>query len=218
MPLRDEVNSMVKENRYEELAYLAMEKKGVIKYVLSLLYDHYGKERWQAIEALGYIASRMSVEEPDTVRELIRRLLWSMNDESGSASWSAPEAIGEIIYGNTPLYQGFIPVVVNASEEEIFQRGILWALGRIAQREPSLVQEFVPLIMEQLGNKNSQVRGYAAWSLGEIGITEAIPILGSMSGDSNIVEVYEEREIKYKSVGQLAVEAVKKIKNREYNP
>lgn len=211
MSIRDEVKLLIRENRFEELIHRAMEDKGVIKFILRLLYHPFGKERWQAIEGLGCISDAMAKDDPEAVKELIRRLLWSMNDESGTASWSAPEAIGEIIFRNPIKFEEFVPVVVNASEEDIFHRGIVWALGRISQVNPKLVEEFIPLIINFLESPRPEVRGYAAWSLGQIKSREALPLLANLLNDQADVEFYRDRELVIQTVEQLARQAIETI-------
>ncbi|AEG58905.1 PBS lyase HEAT domain protein repeat-containing protein [Desulforamulus ruminis DSM 2154] len=212
MTLRREVSGLLKEARYDQLVARTMEERGMIKYLFQPLYHPYGAERWRAIRALGLVSKELAKEDPVAARELIRRLLWSMNDESGTTSWSAPEAIGEMIYHNPDLFQEYISIVVHASEEEIFHRGIAWTLGRVGPAKPDLVREFIPLLIQFLNHSQSEVKGYAAWALGQIGVKEALPHLANLLDDSGAVEVYEEPKVTVKSVNQLVREAIEKIK------
>lgn len=215
MSLREEVKILLSEGRYDELVNKALHNQGVIKYLLRLLYHPYGAERWWAIEGLGRISEAMEKTDPDAVRELIRRLLWSMNDESGTASWSAPEAVGEIIFRSPERFKEFISIVVYASEEEIFHRGIAWVLGRVGQVRPELVQEFIPLLIKFLNNPRPEVRAYSAWSLGQIGVKEALPKLKELVDEQSLIEVYEEGKVHNKSVHQLVEEAISNIEKME---
>ncbi|SHF52858.1 HEAT-like repeat-containing protein [Desulforamulus putei DSM 12395] len=213
MSLREEIDRLLSENRYEELVERALQNQGIIKFLFRFFYHPYGVQRWQAIEGLGRVAEALVQKDPEAVREIIRRLLWSMNDESGTAGWSAPEAIGEIIYRNPELFKDFVPIVINASEEEIFHRGIAWALGRIGQKRPDLVQESIPLLLEFLHHPRAEVRGYAARSLGQIGPAagQALPGLEQLLDDRTEVEVYEGNQVVTLQVHQLAREAISKI-------
>jgi len=211
MSIQKEITSLLKEAKYDELVSKTLKNKGVIKYLLRLLYHPYGLERWQAVEGLGYISKALVVTETEAVKELIRRLLWSMNDESGTTSWSAPEAIGEIIFRNPEQFQEFVSIVVNASEEEIFHRGVAWALGRIGQVRPDMVKEFIPLLIQFLRHRKPEVRGYAAWALGQMGAQGVQEKLAGLLNDHAEVEVYEEGVLAYKTVRDLSQEAMNKI-------
>ncbi|AQS60204.1 DVU0298 family protein [Desulforamulus ferrireducens] len=213
MKLREEVESLLKEKNYEELAARVLRQPNLMKYLFRLLYHPYGESRWLAIQGLGQVSAELvKRDKVEDVREILRRLLWSMNDESGSASWSAPEAIGEIIARNPEVFKEYVSIVVHASEEEIFHRGIAWALGRIGEVRPDLVQPFMPLLREFLVHRRPEVRGYAAQALGRIGkpAAESLAELEPLRSEFVDIEVYEE-QITAKTVGLLAQEAIDKI-------
>ncbi|ABO51432.1 HEAT domain containing protein [Desulforamulus reducens MI-1] len=213
MSIKEEINQLLKEMRYEELVARTLENQGTLRYLFRLLYHPFGLERWRAIAGLGYITEAMLQNSQGDVREIIRRLLWSMNDESGTTSWSAPEAIGEIIYHNPNEFAEFVPIVVNASEEEIFHRGIVWTLGRVGSKEPGLVREFMPLLINFLSHPKPEVRGHAARSLGQMGSEAkgALLFLGGLLKDNNEIEVYESNQIINIKIRDLAQRAMKYI-------
>lgn len=66
--------------------------------LLALTYDPEALFAWRAVEAIGLAAAQIVDQRPDRVRNQLRRLVWLLNDESGSIGWRAPEAIGEILY------------------------------------------------------------------------------------------------------------------------
>lgn len=43
--------------------------------------------RWRAIEGMGAVAHRMAGEDPEAVRNILRNLLWTINEESGGIGW-----------------------------------------------------------------------------------------------------------------------------------
>jgi hypothetical protein len=88
---------------------------------------------WKAIETMGAIARGASPEQMVVLRETIRRLIWSMTDESGGIGWSAPEMMGEIIRNNPGEFLDLVPILWSFREEELFTASVLWAMGRIAE-------------------------------------------------------------------------------------
>jgi len=53
--------------------------------------------RLQAVYGLGVAVSRLALADREAAREIIRRLMWSLNEESGSIGWGAPETMGAIL-------------------------------------------------------------------------------------------------------------------------
>ena len=55
-----------------------------------------GEATDRAASALGKAVSRMADEHIEEARNVVRRLMWHMNEESGNIGWGIPEAFAEI--------------------------------------------------------------------------------------------------------------------------
>lgn len=102
--------------------------------------------RWRAVTALGMVTHALASENMEEARIVMRRLMWSLNDESGGIGWGAPEAMGEISALNKKLAAeyhrilcSYISLEGNFLEHEILQRGALWGLCRLAETNPEKV-------------------------------------------------------------------------------
>ncbi len=210
MPLREEVRALAMARDLEGVRALAGRERRVLSALLPLTYQPEGLVRWRALEALGVAAGRVADRDPEFVRGILRRLLWSLSDESGSIGWSAPEALGEIIASRPQLFAEFAPLVVSLFEmleEEYFHPGVLWAIGRIASRAPDLVREALAPALAFLSDPRPQVRGMAARCLGNLGLLEATASLQGLITDESPVCLYEEGSLLNTTVGRLAQEA-----------
>jgi hypothetical protein len=111
--------------------------KGARRY-LKALYSPVDRERFQAALDLGGYAEELWSDNPSSVRELLRRLSWSLNEESGATGWGAPEAIGEIaaripemekLYGS--VFPGYLSHAEVFLDNAVLDAGALWAIGRL---------------------------------------------------------------------------------------
>lgn len=209
--MRQEIRAMAERRDLEGLQALAGRNRRVLSALIPLTYQPDGLLRWRAVEALGLAAARVAEDDPEFVRGILRRLHWSLSDESGSIGWSAPEAMGEIVARRSDLFADYAPIVATLFdnlEEEYFHPGILWAVGRIARRSPALVREALEPALALLADPRSQVRGLAAWCLGQMARPEPIQPLRALSGDRHPVIIYREGFLLDTTVGSLAQEAV----------
>lgn len=87
--------------------------------------------RRRAAGAFGRAVARWSGGRPERAREVLRRLFWAMNEESGSVCWGAPEAAGEILRHRPELCEDFVPLLVSLLPDPALRRGVLWALARL---------------------------------------------------------------------------------------
>jgi len=93
----------------------------------------------------------------------IRKLLWSLSDESGGIGWSAPEILGEIVSSDPKKFSDIVPLIVEVYdvEEKVFRPGVIYALTRIAEVSPELVLNFVTVIPRALSDENPMTVIYA---------------------------------------------------------
>jgi HEAT repeat protein len=131
-----------------------------------LLFDDDERTRWRAVEALGIaaevLAGRSSLER---VREILRRVLWLMNDESGGVLWSGPQVIAAVLARVPALRAEFGAIVASFLEEEPFRVGARWALWRLAETSPDLVWSAADVLRMSLRDPDAAVRGHAALAL-----------------------------------------------------
>jgi hypothetical protein len=100
------------------------------------------------------------------VREIVRRALWLMNDESGGVLWAGPELIGAVL-ANVPAARAeYLDVLASFLEEEPFRAGTRWALWRVALAGPAEVAAAAGgALAASLSDPDPEVRGHAALAL-----------------------------------------------------
>ena len=57
----------------------------------------------RAAFALGRVLGRLYEQSPEDARNIVRRFLWHMNEESGNIGWGIPEAFGQALAQSRPL-------------------------------------------------------------------------------------------------------------------
>jgi hypothetical protein len=126
--------------------------------------------RWRAVSGMGVVVSHLADTEMESARVVLRRLMWTLNDESGGIGWGAPEAMGEITARHAALAAEFARILVsyirpdaNFLEHPLLQRGLLWGLGRLAHGRMELAREAMPFVRPFLGSADACHRGHAAW-------------------------------------------------------
>ncbi len=210
--LKERIKDALSTRSYDEITDMARRDKGVIRYLISLAYDKDDVMGWRAIEAMGYVAGELSKQRVDIVRDTIRRLLWSMGEESGGIGWSAAEMIGEIIRSNPDQFTDIVPIVWSFHEEEMFRPGTIWAMGRIASVRPDLVKFILKDMQDMITDKNPAVRGYAAWVIGILREDGFMEDINKLISDNSTVNFYQEGELTKKTVAEIVKEAIDKIK------
>ena len=176
--------------------------------------------RWHAITALGPIVTDLADRDIEAARVVMRRFMWSLNDESGGIGWGAPEAMGEIMAGHNRLAEEYGHMLVAYMREDGFylelpqlQRGLMWGLARLAMEKPNLLKEKnAPLyLIPYLDSPDSTVQGLAAWTLGLLQSKEASSGLTKLINDPSPVKIYLNRSFVSDTVGGLAHKALANI-------
>ena len=168
------IKELLVEEKYEQLLKLANKRhSSTLKYIQMHLFEGINEPlRWYAIEALGRMSKEFASKDLEVYRNLLRRFLWAMNDESGNVPWSSPEAMGSIIANQPYLLGEFTPMLItNALDNPMCYRGMLWAVGRIGRVRQSLILPFVKELLPFLSSDDPDLRGYAVWALAKQVIT-----------------------------------------------
>ena len=97
------------------------------------------KIKWRAVTAMGHVVSAMAERNMESARVVMRRLMWSLNDESGGIGWGAPEAMGEIMTRNESLASEYRHILLsyvnpdgNYLEFAPLRAGAVWGIDRLS--------------------------------------------------------------------------------------
>ncbi len=191
-----------------------------LKHLLASLPASQSELKWRAVTALGQVVRDLAARDLEAAREFVRRLLWALNEESGAVPWGMAEALGEILACAptlAPEYAGLLLSYIwppeNFLEFGPLLAGAVWGAGRLASAQPALVaqrgggERLPPL----LTRPEAQVRGMAAWALGNLGRGQAMDPLRKLEQDQAPVELWEADELRPTTVGELATASINRI-------
>jgi hypothetical protein len=158
--------------------------------------------RWHAITAMGHVVSQMAVESVEAARVVMRRLMWSLNDESGGIGWGAPEAMGEIMARCAPLAHEYAHIL-NYLEYVALQRGVAWGLGRLAHERSALLPSAVVPLTTYLASPDDQLRGLAAWAACALVDPQNHPPITKLLADQAMITIYMNQRLSKMRIGDL---------------
>ncbi len=175
--------------------------------LFSALYRTEELIRWHAVTAFGLVVDSMARKDMESARVVMRRFLWSLNDESGGIGWGAPEAMAEIMAQSDSLFHEYAHMLFSYMREDgsepfqdgnflelpELQRGVVWGIGRLAEVygdilvEKGIVDDLIPYIHSQ----DAVVRGMAVWALGNLQAVSAKTALESLGSDQATIGLYD---------------------------
>ena len=132
MSLKTRTHIAVRNGSDDELDRLVSEEPGAVRHALGLTYHEERGIRKRAARAVA-LASR---RHPSLVQNVIRRLVWAMNDESGTNAATAPEVLQEIADENPKLLLPMLPDLVRLSADPELSEGLAAALRTVSRRYP----------------------------------------------------------------------------------
>jgi hypothetical protein len=114
---------------------LVAEEPRAVRHLLGLTYHPDSKKREVATKGL-VLASRY---HPKLVQEVLRRLIWAMNDESGTNALTAPEVIQAIAAEEPELLLPLVPDLTRLTADPGLREGLTKALKTVAEKCPGEV-------------------------------------------------------------------------------
>jgi len=207
--------------RLESLKILPFHK--ALSHLFSALCSEEEEVKWHAVTATGILVVPPDGRNLETARNILRRMTWFLNEESGGIGWGIPEAMGEILARDETLAREFAPLLLsylrpgeNFLEFEPLLRGALWAVGRVAQAFPGILVSLGAgnLLLSLLDSRDPASRGLAAWGLGSLGDEKSLPALVRLRDDGEVIQLYLEGRIGSFRIGQLAEDAAGAVRKR----
>jgi hypothetical protein len=182
--------------------------------------------RWHAVRAFGLVVPALAAADPEAARVVMRRFLWSLNDESGGIGWGAPEAMAEIMCHSELLrreYRHMLLSYMRQDGEEAFQdgnylelpvlqRGVLWGVGRLCaeHREEMAQAGITEDLAAYLDSPDPEVVGLAIRALGFLAPPAVAARIARHLGRNEELRLPSARGEEVFLVGQLAAEALRR--------
>lgn len=195
--------------------------------LIALLYRPEEELHWRVVESLGRVTARLAEQALEAARIVVRRLMWSLNEESGGIGWGAPEAMGEMLARHRGLAAEYHHILLsylredgqerwqhgNFLEHEGLQRGLLWGVARLRQAWPDLVRadDIAAEVAALLTSPDGVVRGQAARCLGLLDAGEARAALMRLTDDDTPLSLWRDGRLYPVTVAGLATEALARL-------
>jgi hypothetical protein len=224
---RKHLRSLLESSDFEEMLRSADAGPGkIINPLLCYLYDADEMIRWKAVRGVGITVSAIAGKDLESARTIMRRLIWSLNDESGGIGWGAPEAMGEVMAENETLAREYYRILVSYIDEngnplgnDALERGVMWGINRLARKRPELLREWTAPVMAQLMSPDPVKRGLAVLTLlsltgyssvrSELNRHEAL--FKSLLQDQSDIRIFKDGSFEEYSISRLASELLEKI-------
>lgn len=200
----------------EEMGRLS--PKSAINALLPFLQDGDPRLKWPAVTCFGALVTALADKDLESARVIVRRLMWTLNDESGGIGWGSPEAMGEVLARHGALAAEYSPILLsyarkdgNYLEHERLQRGLLWGIARVLESRPALFRDAAGIFEDFLDSPDATVRGLSARVFGLLGNREACPVLRELAADDSEISLDFRYQLGADRVKDLAQEALTRI-------
>jgi len=163
LEIKRTIQQALEQNDLDAVVSLVQQHRRALSQLVRIAYDKETLAGWRAIKAIGRVAKALVNTDDEFLRVTIRKLLWSLSDESGGIGWAAPEILGEIVSADPEKFSDIIPLIaeVYEIEEKVFRPGVIYALMRIAETAPELVMNYQKIIISSLTDEDPMTRIYA---------------------------------------------------------
>ncbi|GAB6095248.1 hypothetical protein JCM14469_15000 [Desulfatiferula olefinivorans] len=174
--------------------------------------------KWRAVSAAGTVTAGLADHSPEEARVIMRRLMWTLNDESGGIGWGAPEAMGDIMAKSPVLASEYNRILVsyldedgNYLEHEPLQTGLLWSVYRLAGADPARIMRAAAFTRPFLSSADPEKRGLACLIAGALRDHDAKAPLTALLADPCEITLYSHGYFHEKTIQCLSEHALKRI-------
>jgi hypothetical protein len=132
---RKEIRALLQQGREDAVAELTTANPRALPPLMGRLWDPDAEIRRRAARVVGQTAAA----RPDLGVEIIRRLMWALNDESATNGVYGVPALGEIGRRAPEVLAPFVPSLVSMIHDSGLRLELLKALTATAESAPDLV-------------------------------------------------------------------------------
>lgn len=200
------ITEYIMEQNYAAIVEIGHENNAkALRYVQMNIWGDYRKElRWYALSALEALAQEFAAQYDEIYRNVIRRAVWAMADESGNVPWAAPEMMAVVIKACPVQYKEFVKIMVtNGLDSPMCHYGVLWAAGYLGEDYLSELEPFLPKLMKFLDAKEDELRGLAVWAMKQLHYAPAFDKIQHMADDNAVAWIYENHVLQQKTISQM---------------
>ena len=137
----------------------------VINPLISFFCNKDEKIKQRAIITIGKVVKLLADNNMESARIVMRRLMWSLNDESGGIGWGAPEAMAEIMSLHEQLAKEYAFILVsyanpdgNYLEHIELQKEVLKGIARLGKIRPLLIKDAIPYLRKNSLSGNDDIK------------------------------------------------------------
>jgi len=188
--------------------------------LLACFYDKDPLVRWKAISVFGKLMGKLAEQDMEQARIMMRRLMWSLNDESGGIGWGAPEAMAEAMYNSRSLADEYMRILLSYIREDgnfleypPLRTGALWGLARLSEKYPEMLTQIdaSKYIAPYLGDETPEARVYAVIALTNMNQNQYCEQIRDLLKDQTSANIFDGNSLKKVSVAEIAQKALKSL-------
>ena len=79
-PIKKTLRELLEKKNFEQIAEVAVDRKRALSILVSLTFDADKQIAWRAVEAMGIAAESVARDDPQFVRNHLRKLYWLLSD------------------------------------------------------------------------------------------------------------------------------------------
>ena len=154
MILRVQVQELVAQGDIDRLGEVVADEPRAIRHLVGCTYQEDEQIRQTACQAIG----RAARHHPDLVQQVVRRLVWAMNDESGTNSLTAPAVIKAVADTSPELLLPVVPDLTRLAADEGLHEPLAEVLKLLAKKFPGSVGRGIESSLNKMLKKISKKR------------------------------------------------------------
>ena len=181
----------VEQRDWETIEVLAGRRGRLLGKLFAMTFTADEVRAWHAIEAIGIASKAKAGRNSETIRDFMRRCIWSMNDESGELGWRSPEIMGEVLYRVPSLIPEYAHLMFHYFDESPFERGAVHAVMRIAPMAPELLEAHRIQLNRMSRHENATIRLLSVTAMNRAGVDVPSRTWQTLRFDASPVTVYD---------------------------
>ncbi|MFH1049927.1 MAG: hypothetical protein V1779_03235 [bacterium] len=170
----------------------------------------------RAVSCFGLLTKKTPQGQKEKIRNLMRKCIWMLTEESGGVPWKIPEIMGAIMSSDKTIAEDYKNILFsyiyevdgefdNYLENPQLRKSVYFAIVQISKNFPELIHNETEVIKQRIAcEQDIEIIANLCLIIANSGLNVLKPFIKNYLSNKELIEIYSDDKIVLTTLGHIA--------------